>query len=396
MDVAQRLSAALRPSDTLARLAVLEFVILCEDLDGESHVQTIAARIGAALALPFVLSGTEGDISASVGIAFAGRGERLSEELIQEADTAMFQAKGKGGARHQIVDLREQYRDDQWASLASDLRGVAAKGELRTEYQPIVNAADGRITGVEALLRWAHPSWGLVLPTVLVPLAEQSGLINGIGQWVLEQTCSDLHGWHIHGQADHLNMAVNVSGHRLMSLDFAATVASVLADTETDPKLVTLEVTESVFVDDSHRALVVLSDLHDLGVSLALDDFGTGYSSLTYLNRFPIDIVKIDQSFVAGLGRDRASNAIVLAVVEVARTLGMRVVAEGVETAEQLRELAGLGCESCQGFYFARPMSADMVAWPTWFDQAFVDGRHRFDGVFLDLEPRPPPVPWSC
>jgi EAL domain-containing protein (putative c-di-GMP-specific phosphodiesterase class I) len=298
-------------------------------------------------------------MTASVGIAFAGRGDQLSEDLIQEADTAMYQAKRKGGARHQIVDLREQHRTDRRASLERDLRGASSRGELRTDYQPIVETGDGRIVGVEALLRWAHPSRGLVSPTTLVPLAEQSGLIVEIGLWVLEQACPDRSRWQCPGQTDYLAMSVNVSAHQLMSPDFVATVAAVLADSHTDPKLVTLEVTESIFVQDSERALVVLSDLKHLGVRLALDDFGTGYSSLSYLNRFPIDIIKIDQSFVADLEHHPSSHAIICAVIELAHILGMQVVAEGVETAEQHRRLEGLGCDYCQGFYFARPMSAD-------------------------------------
>jgi diguanylate cyclase (GGDEF)-like protein len=357
--VAERLGAAIRPGDTLARLSGDEFVILCEDLLGGSHVNAIAARIGSALAAPFVLSHTEVQMSASVGIAFAGRGDQLSEEVLHEADTAMYQAKRKGGARHQIVDLREQHLTEQRSSMERDLRGAWSRGELRTEYQPIVETSDGRIAGVEALLRWAHPSRGMVSPRMLVPLAEQSGLIIDIGRWVLEQACPDRRRWQNPDQTDRLDMSVNVSAHQLMSRDFPAMVAAVLSDTHTDPRLLTLEVTESVFVEDSERALVLLNDLKDIGVRLALDDFGTGYSSLTYLKRFPIDIVKIDQSFVADLAHDPASHAIVVAVVELAHMLGMTVVAEGVETAEQRLELAALGCDFCQGFFFARPMSAD-------------------------------------
>jgi EAL domain-containing protein (putative c-di-GMP-specific phosphodiesterase class I) len=197
----------------------------------------------------------------------------------------------------------------------------------------------------------------LVAPNVLVPLAEQSGLITEIGRWVLEQACPDRHRW-INGGTNELSMSVNVSAHQLMSPDYAAGVAAVLARTDTDPKLVTLEMTESVFVQDGERALVVLSELKHLGVSLALDDFGTGYSSLNYLKRFPIDIVKIDRGFVADMEYDGASQAIVFAVIELAHTLGMTVVAEGVETIAQHTQLSSLDCDSCQGYYFARPMSA--------------------------------------
>ncbi|MCU1428396.1 MAG: hypothetical protein JWL83_2396, partial [Actinomycetia bacterium] len=344
-----------------ARMSGDEFVILCEDLETPDQADVIAARIGASVATPFVLSGAEVDVTASVGIAFSGRGDELSEQLLQDADTAMYQAKRKGGDRHQIVDLREQHLAGQRATLERELRGAPSRGELRTEYQPIVDTADGRIAGLEALIRWANPGRGLVTPTLLVSLAEQSGLITEIGRWVLERACTDRRRWKNGHETDTMTMSVNVSAYQLMSPDYAATVAAVLFGTDTDPKLVTLEVTESVFVQDSERALVVLNELKHLGVNLALDDFGTGYSSLTYLKRFPIDIVKIDQGFVADLQHDEASHAIVNAVIELAHTLGMVVVAEGVETAEQHRQLAMLGCDFCQGFYFAHPTPADDI-----------------------------------
>jgi EAL domain-containing protein (putative c-di-GMP-specific phosphodiesterase class I) len=268
----------------------------------------------------------------------------------------MYQAKRKGGARHQIVDLREQHLADERANLERDLRGAAFRGELRSEYQPIVETSDGRITGAEALIRWEHPTRGLVSPTVLVPLAERSGLITEIGKWVFEQACTERGRWPKQHMGD-LTVAVNVSAHQLMSPGYADTVATALSSTVTDPKLVTLEVTESVFVQDSERALVVLGELKHIGVGLALDDFGTGYSSLTYLHRFPIDIVKVDQSFVANLGHDTATETIVESVIDLAHKLGMSAVAEGVETVEQYEQLASLGCDFCQGYYFARPLS---------------------------------------
>jgi diguanylate cyclase (GGDEF)-like protein len=356
--VAERLSAVLRPGDTLARLSGDEFVILCEDLDEPAQADVIAARIGDVVREPIVLGGAEMDVTFSVGIAFSGPAEQLSEQLLHNADTAMYQAKRKGGARHEILDLREQQVAAHRATLEHELRGAPARGELRTEYQPIVDTVDGRITGAEALLRWDHPSRGLVMPTVLVPLAERSGLITQIGRWVLEQACPDHQRWQT-PQTDGLTMSVNVSAHQLMAPDYAATVGAVLSRSHTNPGLVTLEVTESVFFQDSERALVVLNELKRLGVTLALDDFGTGYSSLNYLRHFPIDIVKIDQGFIADLHHDQANHAIVVAVVALAHTLGMTVVAEGVETIEQQRELASLGCDSCQGYYFARPMPAE-------------------------------------
>jgi len=359
--VTERLSAVVRPGDTLARLSGDEFVVLCEDLDDADQAGVIATRIGDAIAAPFILSCAEVVMTASVGIAVSGRGSQPSEQLLHNADTAMYQAKRKGGARHQVIDLREQHLADERVSLERDLRGASERDELRMEYQPIVETGTGRILGVEALLRWAHPSRGAVSPSVLVPIAERSGLITEIGRWVLERACADRSRWQRSRHSADLSISVNVSAHQLMSHNYVPTVAAVLAETGTDPRLLTLEVTESVFVQDSERALVVLNELKRLGVRLALDDFGTGYSSLNYLHRFPIDIVKIDQTFVADLGHDPASHAIVASVVELAHMLGMSVVAEGVETAEQHERLATLACDACQGFYFARPISAGDV-----------------------------------
>jgi diguanylate cyclase (GGDEF)-like protein len=359
--VAQRLTATLRPGDTLARLSGDEFVILCEDLAGPAEVDTIAARVCDAVAAPFALSSGKVEITVSVGIAFSGRGDELSEQLLHAADTAMYQAKRKGGASHQIVDLREQHLTAVRAGLERDLHHALAREELRTEYQPIVDTTDGRIIGVEALLRWDHPSRGSVAPTLLVPLAEQSQLITQIGRWVLEQACTDWHRWQDRDQTRELTISVNVSPHQLLSPDFVTIAGSVLSDTDTAPERVTLDLTESVFIQDDERALVVLNELKAVGVKIALDDFGPGNSSLNYLTRYPIDVVKIDQGFVAELEDNPSIHAIVSKVIELAHLLGKTVVAEGVETAEQHLLLAALGCDHCQGFYFAHPMAADAL-----------------------------------
>ena len=355
--VAQRLAAVLRPGDTLARLAGDEFVILCEGLDTPARADAIATRISAEFAAPFQLEVAEIDVTASVGIALLGRDDQRPEDLLQDADMAMYQAKRRGGARHQIIDLSEKRRTLEQVNLERDLRGAATRGELHLEYQPIVETGNGRMTGVEALLRWAHPAQGLVAPSALVPIAERSGLINEIGRWVLAKACVDRHPGR--SRTDNLAVSVNVSGHQLMTPGFPATVAGVLSETGTDPELITLEVTESVFVQDGGRALGVLAELKNLGLKIALDDFGTGYSSLQYLKQFPIDIVKIDQKFVCDLEHDAASHAIVYTIVELAHVLGMTAVAEGVETAEQHQLLRSIGCDFCQGFYFAYPLPAD-------------------------------------
>jgi diguanylate cyclase (GGDEF)-like protein len=359
--VAGRIAGTLRTGDTLARLSGDEFVILCEDLNEPAEVDIIAARVVTAIAQPFVTGGHELNMTASIGIAFSGRGDELSEQILDDADAAMYQAKRSGGGHHEIVDLRELHLADERTSLAEALHGASTRGELRALYQPVVSSSDGRIAGFEALLRWEHPTRGIVMPSVLIPIAEQSGQIKELGQWMLEEACTARHHWHDLDPAAHLNISINISAQQLMAQDFAPFVLRALAETDTDPGVVTLEITESVFVEDADRAFVVMSELKQLGVSLALDDFGTGYSSLSYLKRFPIDIVKIDQAFIADLQTDPASGAIVFAIIELAHHLGMTVAAEGVETREQQQQLASLNCDFCQGYYFARPMPAGDV-----------------------------------
>jgi EAL domain-containing protein (putative c-di-GMP-specific phosphodiesterase class I) len=281
------------------------------------------------------------------------------EQLLRDADLAMYRIKRERGGR-QPIDLRELHLAEDQDDLEHALPGARSRGELHLAYQPIVRTVDGRLTGVEALLRREHPSRGVGSPSVLVPLAERSGEIVEIGRWVLEQARSDQRRWQNH-QSDQFAISVNVSAHQFMSAGFTDTVAAMLATASTDPSLLTLEVTESVFVRDEERALVVLNDLRDMGVRFALDDFGTGDSSLRYLRRFPVDTIKVARRFVANLGRDRASHSIVRAVVALSHDLGMTVVSKGVETAEQHDRLARLGCDFCQGFYFAAPMFASSL-----------------------------------
>jgi diguanylate cyclase (GGDEF)-like protein len=359
--VGRRISGLLRPGDTLARLSGDEFVIVCEDLDGEHQAQLIARRVVNSLALPFTLTGIDVDLSASVGVAFAGSGTHDPQDLLREADTAMYQVKRKGGANHQVVDLREKTLADHHATLRRDLNVAIQRRELRVDYQPIIATADGRLMGVEALLRWDHPVQGAIGPTTVIPLAEQSGAITEIGRWVLTQACLDRQRW-VDGSDDTgSGVAVNVSAHQLMAPDFVSMVNGVLARTGTDPDQLTLEITEGVFVHDPGRALIVLTNLRKLGLHVALDDFGTGFSSLNYLKHFPVDIVKLDRSFIADLGRDAASHAIVTKIIELAHLLNISVVSEGVETEEQNDEVRLLGSDFSQGFYIARPMAADVV-----------------------------------
>ncbi len=296
-------------------------------------------------------------ITASIGIAFTGNGNDVPEDLLHDADLAMYRSKQDGTGAVGVLDLRERHLAGHQAGLASGLVGADARGEMHIEYQPIVDARDGRLTAVEALLRWTHPNRGIVSPTVFIPFAEQSGQIVELGRWVLEQALSDHHRWQTADPAN-IGMSVNVSAHQFMSAGFADTVAAVLVRTSADPALLTLEVTERVFVKDEKRALVVLAELKELGVKLALDDFGTGYSSLGYLNSLPIDTIKVNQSFIGKLSEDPGSQTIAAAIIGLAHGLGMTVVCEGIETAEQHDLVLKLGSDFCQGFYFAKPMPA--------------------------------------
>ena len=360
--VAGRIGGLLRPADTLARLAGDEFIILCDDLDDPAQAEILANRIGSALSQPFPLASVNLSVSASVGIAFAGEGHDVPERVIRDADVAMYQAKRKGGARFGTVDLTEQLVSSRQVRMTDDLRQARERGELRNHYQPIVSFTSGCVVGVEALLRWAHPERGTVAPDVVVPLAERSGLIFGIGAWVLEQACRDRREWAAGSGGTELMMSVNVSVHQLVAPDFADSVGRVLADTGTDPAALTLEVTESVLVEDSRQVITVLHDLKHLGVQLALDDFGTGFSSLSYLKDLPIDVIKIDQSFISDLEHGPVSRLVVEAVVSLAHRLDLTVVAEGVESPEQWRDVSRLDCDWYQGYFFARPMTADDVA----------------------------------
>jgi diguanylate cyclase (GGDEF)-like protein len=367
--VAARLTTVLRAGDSLARLASDEFVILCEDLDDSVQATAMAVRFDAALALPFVLADVTLNMTASIGIAFTRRGADSPEDLLHDADLAMYRTKRRRGGHLPAFELSELYLVKDQDRLEQALPGAADRGELHLEYQPIVATGTGRLTSVEALLRWKHPSRGPIAPGILIPLAEHTGQIIDIGQWVLQQAWSERQRWQS-DNADELSVSVNVSAHQLMSAGFADTVAAVIDGSSTRPGLLTLEVTESVFVRDGERALFVLNDLKDIGVKLALDDFGTGYSSLGYLRRFPVDTVKVDREFVANIDEDPASHTIVTAVIALAHGLGMTVVSEGVETAAQHQQLTALGCDSCQGFYFAPPMPASRL-------RALVDAHNR-------------------
>jgi diguanylate cyclase (GGDEF)-like protein len=359
--VAQRLSGLIRPGDTLARVSGDEFVFLCEDMESPNDAEILSERIDAAFAEPFELSVGDLTITASVGMAFSGPGEDITNQLVIDADTAMYQAKRKGGARHQMIDLRALLQSQDREILEQDLRLALARNQLDIAYQPVVRARDGAVTGVEGLLRWNHPERGPLSAASIVAIAEQTELISRIGAWVLERSCRDRSRWLAEYPGAALDLSVNVSIRQLMMPGFSTLVAATIVNTGMDPAALILEITESIFIEDDERARVVLTELRELGIRIALDDFGTGYSSLSYLRTVPIDIVKIDQTFVADICHNTTSRAIVAAITDLTQVLGFTVTVEGVETREQHAEIVTIGCRSAQGYYFARPMPASEI-----------------------------------
>ena len=359
--VAQRLSAYVRSGDSLARFSGDEFVFLCEDLQSAADVELLAERICDAFAAPFDLSSGQLTVAASVGIAFAGPAEAISAQLLAKADMAMYEVKRKGGAGREIMDLRDAMLHHEEDSLELDLRTAIADDQLDVVYQPIVRTADGIVVGVEALLRWNHPDRGPIAPQAIVAIAEQSELIDALGAWVLDRSCRDRAEWMRHSPGTPQYLAVNVSARQLLSPCLYPSVTKALADAHMDPADLILELTETMFIEDSNRTMRVLSDLKALGCRLALDDFGSGYSSLSYLARLSLDIVKIDRGFIANIGHDPTNRAIVVAIMDLAHILGLAVVAEGVENQSQRDEVAATGCEYSQGLYYAAPLPASAI-----------------------------------
>jgi predicted signal transduction protein with EAL and GGDEF domain len=342
---------------TLARLGGDEFTVLLDGVDSAADALAIADRLQSALTTPFRLQGREVFASISIGIVLSSDRYDRAEDLLRDADTAMYRAKADGKARSTIFDTSMRQQVEERLSLESDLRHALDRGELRLYYQPIVDLTDSRLTGFEALLRWHHPARGLVMPSQFVPIAEETGLIVPIGRWALDQACRQVRAWETEfGLADGLDINVNLSARQCFDPDLVSVVADVLAATGLPAERLHLEITESVLLHDTEAIGDVLARLRRLGVRLGLDDFGTGYSALSYLQQFPFQTIKIDRSFVEGL-HESGNVEIIRAVVSLAMGLEMTVTAEGIETAEQLAGLRALACESGQGYYFDRPLS---------------------------------------
>ncbi len=358
VDIANRLSGCLCPKDTLARLGGDEFVVLLEDLSNRESVTRVADRIQYALTLPFSVEGHEVFTAASIGIALSTTGYACPEDLLRDADIAMYCAKAQGRARYEIFQPKMHTRAVTLLQLETDLRRAIERQELQLYYQPIISLRTRQAIGFEALIRWQHPTRGMVSPSEFIPIAEETGLIVPIGDWVLRQACQQMQTWRqMFADRPPLMVNVNVSGKQFGS-HLTEQVSQILRDTGLDPHQLKLEITETLLMENAEYAVNGLTQLQKLGIQLAIDDFGTGYSSLSYLHRLPIDTLKIDRSFISRLDTDAEQLTIVRTIIMLAWNLGMDVVAEGVETSKQLAQLYALRCEYAQGYFFSKPLDA--------------------------------------
>jgi diguanylate cyclase (GGDEF)-like protein/PAS domain S-box-containing protein len=360
--IAARLKEVLRGEDSVSRMGGDEFTVLLEDVHDDEMAMLVADRIAESLREPIQLDGREVVPSASIGVALSTRGNDGHDALLRNADLAMYRAKANGKGCSAIFDQSMNTAALERLEIEADLRHAVERHELRVVYQPIVSLTSGRVTEVEALLRWDHPRHGLLSPDRFIPIAEETGMIVEIGQWVLEESFQHAASWQATcppGSAP--IMSVNLSARQFQHPSLVEDIARVLFLTRLNPETIKLEVTESAVMTDPFEATKTLLELKSLGIQIAIDDFGTGYSSLNYLKQFPVDTLKIDRSFVDGLGKNANDAAIVKSIIALARSLGLTVTAEGIETSEQLEQLRGLQCDRGQGYHFAHPLDPDQV-----------------------------------
>jgi diguanylate cyclase (GGDEF)-like protein len=355
--LAERMRSMLRPMDTVARFGGDEFTFLFEDLDSEREAVLIAERISSAAGLPLMLPDGEAAVTVSIGIAMVRDPGIASEAVIREADSAMYRAKELGRARFELYDESSRQRAMERIELEAALREAVERSELRVHYQPKISLdGSSSVLGFEALVRWDHPERGLIPPAEFMPLAEETGLVLAIGQYVATEALRE----HARWSQEHpdLTVSVNLSARELGDMGLVSMLKGMMAVSQTDPRTLSLEVTESAVAQDSEIAMRVLARLKDAGISLTLDDYGTGYSSLQSLTQLPVDSLKIHESFVHQLGHDPDQAPVVGAIVELAHALGLKAVAEGVETEDQLNQLTRLGCDAAQGFLLGAPVPA--------------------------------------
>lgn len=345
-------------NDILARLGGDIFAILLNDIRDASDGIRVAERIQQNLALPFSVDARQLRITVSIGIAASATNYSAAEDVWRDADTAMHGARSLGRSRYQMCDPTMHAAAVNRLKLEDDLRQAESRGELLVYYQPIVSLQNGCLTGFEALIRWRRPGFGLVAPAEFIPVAEETGLIVSIGSWVLREACSQMHIWQLQFPCETaLTIAVNFSARQFLQPDLVQQVIQTLRETHLDPGSLRIEFTESVAMQDAERTARVLNELKALGLCTSIDDFGTGFSSLSYLSRLPLDILKLDRSFVAGMENNKESRQVVHTIISLGHNLDMDVVPEGIETVEQANELRSLGCQYAQGYFFSKPVT---------------------------------------
>lgn len=360
---ARRLEECLRFGDLLARLGGDEFTILLDELNELNDAIFVAERIQNELKIPFNLGGREVYISASIGIALSTAGHNSAQDMLRDADIAMYRAKAKGKAQYQVFDQSMHTHAISKLQLETEMRQALQNGEFCLHYQPIINLDDDSLAGFEALIRWNHPRRGMVSPGEFIPLAEETGLVIPLGRWILYESCRQMREWQRKNPwTESLKMSVNLSSKQFLAPDLVEQVFAALVATQLDPKNLKLEVTESHVMENSDKAVTMMNALREIGIEMSLDDFGTGYSSLSYLHRLPVNYLKIDRSFVSRMVESVENGEIVHTIIKLAQNLKMKVIAEGIETIEQLAKLKLLNCEFGQGYYFAKPLSVDSAA----------------------------------
>jgi predicted signal transduction protein with EAL and GGDEF domain len=369
LGVAGRLEKCLRATDTVARLGETftvarlggdEFTVLLDDLKDPNDAKAAAERLMKALTAPFILGGKEVFTSVSIGIALSNSGYEHPEDILRDADTAMYRAKSLGKARYEVFDADMRASVMARLQLETDLRLALERGEFRNFYQPIVDLSSGEIAGFEALLRWQHPTRGLLGPSEFIGVAEETGLIRELGWWNLREACRQVSEWRASSKANgKLTISVNLSAKQFLQPKLVEDIGNLLRQGSLPPEALKLEITESTVMGDPSAAVEMLQQIKALGIRLAIDDFGTGYSSLSYLHRFPLDTLKIDRSFISDMSEEGEGMEIARTILPMANNLRLDVIAEGVETIEQVALLKKLHCKYGQGFYFSKPLSAE-------------------------------------
>jgi len=359
--VAQRLATTVQAGDTVGRTGGDEFTIIQRDLENVQQAADMAQKILTTLEKPFRLQGRNYYVGASIGISVFPLDDENVDSLLKNAETAMYKAKQEGRKNYQFFTADMQLTLLKQLSLENNLRHALENNEFRIEYQPKVNLRTGAIMGAEALLKWDHPQLGLVSPTQFIPLAEETGSITAVGEWVLRNACQQCKSWQ-HSPYHPVRVAVNLSAYQFRQQKLVDRIATILDDTGLRPQFLEIEITETVLMQSTPETLQRLRDLKSLGIHISIDDFGTGFSSLSYLKQLPIDSLKIDQSFVRDIPADSNDVAITRAIIVLAHTLQLNVIAEGVETQEQLQFLVAENCDEMQGFYFSRPIPSEKFA----------------------------------